>query len=174
MSVANGTRPFGLSDIKFTPAGGGSLTDIPLAKSLDWTIEYEEEELTGDDAVAATRYYNQKVTGSIEAGGINAAVVAVITGGVLTTTGTGATMKTVVAVKGASIAPYLKLEGLAKADDGTNADFHVVIYKARFTGPSWTLEEGTWVLTAADFTGIPDASDNLVDFVWNSTTAAIT
>ena len=174
MATADGKRPFGLSDVKFTPAGGGSLTDVPIAKSLDWSIEYEEQELTGDDAVAATRYYNQKVTGTVEHGGIHPALVAAITGGTTTTTGTGSTTKTVVAVKGASRAPYVKLEGQAKSDDGTNSDFHVVIYQARFTNPSWTLEEGTWLLTSADFTGIPDGSDNLVDFVWNSTATAIT
>jgi hypothetical protein len=173
MATADGKRPFGLSDVKFTPLPGGTLTDVPIAKSLEWSIEYEEEELTGDDSVASTRYYNQKVTGSVEHGGIHPSLVAAITGGVVTTTGTGGTTKTVVAVSGSSIAPYVKLEGQAKSDDGTNSDFHVVIYKARFTNPSWTLEEGTWLLTAADFTGIPDDTAKLVDFVWNSTAAAI-
>jgi hypothetical protein len=166
-------RPFGIKDCRITP-NAGVLTDVPLIQQLEVNIELEEAELTGDDKIAARRYYNPTVSGTIRAGGAHPVIIGIMTGGAPASIGAAGTLKNTVPVKGASRPIYCKIEAQSDVDESPTADFHIVIWNARFTNPSFTMEEGTFMITEGEFGGVPDASDNLVDFVWNTTAAVIT
>lgn len=166
-----GVRPFGIKDAKITP-NAGTLTDVPLIQSLEVNVELEEAELTGDDKIVARRYYNPTVTGTIRSGGAHPLVIGAMTGVTAASTGTAGTLKNTVAVKGASRPLYCKIEGQSDVDESPAGDFHIVVWNARFTNPGFTMEEGTFMITEGEFSGVPDATDSLVDFVWNNTAVA--
>ena len=172
MATSYGEIPFGLRDVKLTPLPSGTGADLPRVRSVEVSLTSDNTELTGDDTTVAVRVFNLRVEGSIEAGGINPAAVAIMVGGTVTSTGSTPNAKKTIAIGSATNAGYFKLEGQVIADDG--GDFHILVYKAKVTtGPTWTFTGGEFTLTTADFTGVADDDDKIIDLVWNETATAV-
>lgn len=174
------STPYGIRDIKitaFTDKAGTTLAttsvDLPYARQLSFSEVEDYTELRGDDKVVASVGSGPSVEFDLEAGGIDFAAFKAMAGGTVTTTGTGATMKTVYAKKGVDARPYFKIEGQAISDSG--GDVHTIIWKAKCTGDlSGEFKDGEFFLTKASGIGIPDATDRLYDFVENGAIVPIT
>jgi hypothetical protein len=167
------TTPFGMRDIKLTPLIGstdllGIAVDLPISRTLTFAETEDFEDLRGDDGLAATHGNGPAVDWSMEAGGVSLESVRVMYGGTLTETGVTPNIKRTLNKKGRDQRGYFRIEGQAMSDSG--GDFHLVIYKAKATGElSGEMSEGSWWLTGASGRGLPDANDDLWDFVENET-----
>lgn len=167
-----GEIPFGLRDVKLTPLPSGTAADLPRVRSVEVSLTSDSLELTGDDTTVAVRSFNLRVEGSIEAGGVNPAAIAILVGGTVATTGSTPNEKQTIAIGASTSAGYFTLEGQVIADDG--GDFQMLVYKAKVTtGPSWTFTGGEYALTTCDFTGVTDDSDKIIDLIWNETAVAL-
>ena len=172
MATNFGELPFGIKDAKLTPLPSGTGADLPRIRSLEVSMTSDTTELTGDDSTVAVRQFNLRVEGSIEAGGLNPAAIAIMVGGSVVSAGTAPAATKTISIGANTVAGYFKLEGQMLADDG--GDLHIIIYKAKMTsGPSWTFTGGEFALTTGDFTGVADSNGKIVDLVWNQTAAAI-
>lgn len=176
------TIPYGLRDIKITPytdAAGttlGTPIDLPYARTMSFKDTEDFNTLRGDDRDVASHGSGASVEWEMEAGGFNFEAFKAMAGGTITTTGTGATLKTVLSKKVTDQRPYFKVEGQVISDSG--GDVHCVIYKCKATGElSGEFSDGEFFLTAASGVGIAPESgadqDKLYDFVYNATVTAI-
>ncbi len=166
-----GELPFGIKDAKMTPLPSGTLTDLPRIRSLEVSLVSDSADLTGDDGTVAVHTFNLHVEGSIEAGGVNAAAIAIMVGSTVTSVA-GPPAKKTVSITNTTNGGYFKLEGQMLADDA--GDFHIVIYKCKVTnGPNFTGAGGEFMLTGAEIQGVQDSTGKILDLVWNDTAAAI-
>lgn len=178
------TLPYGLRDVKltaYTDAAGTTLAatsiDLPNARTLSFTDSEDFEELRGDDKLVASHGTGAAVAWDIESGGLPFEAYQLMSGGTLTTSGTGPTGKTVYSKTTIDQRPYFKIEGQAISDSG--GDVHVVIYRAKATGDlSGEWSDGSFFLTSASGIAIAPAdgqtnANKLYDFVYNATTTAI-
>jgi len=169
--------PYGLRDVKVAtidPLTGtkGTMVDLPNSQTLDFSESEEFSELRGDDKVVAKRGSGATIEWSLESGGISLAALVVINGGVLTTSGTGPTVKNTYKKKVTDARPYFWAEGQAMSDSG--GDFHVVLEKCKADGSvEGTLADGEFWITKCDGTGIANNLDDLYSFVENATAIGI-
>jgi hypothetical protein len=171
------TLPYGLRDVKLTPysAAGvlGTSVDLPAGRTLSFSEAEDFEELRGDDGLIAIRGKGPTVSFEIEGGGISLAAYAVLSGGTVTSAGTTPSQIKTYKKLSTDVRPYFKAEGQAISDIG--GDFHAVIYRIRCDGDiEGELADGSFWLTKAAGTGLPDASSNLYDFIQNESVTAIT
>ena len=181
------TLPYGLRDVKIRPISSsssdgsdsvGSGVDLPVSRTLSFSDTEEFQELRGDDRVQASHGNGSTVEWSLESGGISLAAYAVMAGGSVTTTGTGATLRNVYKKKSSHSRPYFQIEGQSISDSG--GDFHTLIYRCKADG---SLEgeqaDGAFWLTKASGKGYGrhkpfDSSDgDVYDFIENATTKSI-
>lgn len=176
---AYGELPFGCRDCKITPWSSsntlGTAVDVPRIRTVELNVTRDSTDLEGDDVKIATHTFAKGLEGSIEAGGINPAVLVVLEGGTVATTGTGSTAVSTYAVKGDQTEGYFKLEAQMYADDG--GDMHFLAWKVKATnGPNFSFAQGEFALTQCDLSGIYDESTNpsrLYSLVQNATATAI-
>jgi hypothetical protein len=169
--------PYGLRDVKISPitaATGvvGTPVDLPNAQTFSFEEAEEFTELRGDDKVVATRGTGASVSWELGAGGIDLAAYALMNGGVVVVSGTGATAKKTYTKKTTDIRPEFKVEGQAMSESG--GDFHAVVYRCKATeGVNGSLEDGEFWVTSASGTALGNSSDTLYDLVENATATAI-
>lgn len=172
MATNYGEIPFGVKDAKLTPLPAGTGADLPRIRSIEVSVTSDTTELTGDDSTVAVRQFNLRVEGSIEAGGLNPAAIAIMVGGTVVSSGSTPNAIKTISIGDTTVAGYFKLEGQMLADDG--GDLHIIVYKAKMTsGPSWTFTGGEFALTTGDFTGVMDGDGKIVDLVFNETAVDI-
>jgi hypothetical protein len=180
--MAGTALPYGLRDIKVTPFTDqqletlGTPVDLPNAQTFSFTEAEDFTELRGDDKLVTSRGSGSHVEWELEAGGLSLAAVRVMFGGVVTETGTGATMKTILRKKSLDARPFFRLEGQAISDSG--GDVHAVIYRCRATDNlEGEFADGEFFITGASGTGFPSIAaaddDVLYDFVQNAAATAI-
>jgi len=163
--------PFGIADAFLLPEGGGVGADLPVIRSLDVNVTSDSTDLTGDDQTVAIHTFNTHVEGSIEAGGISPAAIAIMIGGTAVTAAGVTTVTFDETTQGA----YFRLEAQI-IDDTGEGDLHVVVYRAKITsGPNWTFQGGEYTLTTADYTGVADPanSNKIFDLKFNDAVTAI-
>lgn len=169
--------PYGLRDVKVAPytvATGvvGALVDLANAQTLSFSESEEFQTLRGDDKDVAKRGAGPSVEWSLEAGGITLAALVVINGGVVTTSGTGATLKTTYAKKATDSRPDFYAEGQAMSESG--GDFHTVLRRCKADGGfEGELKDGEFWVSKASGTAFADFTDRLYEFVENGTAVAI-
>lgn len=156
-----GEIPFGLRDASLTPwtAGGtlGTAIDVPRVRSIEVNVTRDSADLDGDDVRIATHTFGTAIEGSFEEGGINFAVLAILTGGSSATTGVTPNRVTTYILEGDDAEGYFKVEGRSLADDG--GDTHIIIWRAKASnGPNHTFNQGEFALTNCDLVGVFDAS----------------
>jgi hypothetical protein len=169
--------PYGLRDVKLRPIADdgtlGSSVDLPAVQTLDFNEAEDFDELAGDDTIVASHGHGPLVSWTLNAGGISLEAYAVMAGGTVTVTGTGSSQKKTYHKTGTGARPYFQIEGQAIGDNG--GDVHGIIYRAKAEGDiGGSFAGDTFFVTNASGRGLPDASDNLYDFVHNATAAAIT
>jgi hypothetical protein len=173
--MSYGNIPFGIADAFLLPEGGGAGADLPIIRSLDVNMTSDSTDLTGDDTTVAVHTFNTHAEGSIEAGGISPAAIAIMIGGTAAVTGTTPNAKTTIVFDETTRGAYFKLEAQI-IDDTGEGDLHVIVWRAKITtGPSWTFQGGEYTLTTADYTGVadPNNANKIVSMVFNETATAI-
>lgn len=171
--------PFGCRDCKITPWTNattlGTAVDLPRIRTVELSTTTDSTDLEGDDVRIATHNFGKGLEGSIEAGGINAAALAAIEGGTITTSGTTPNRISTYKVLGDQSQLYFKLEAQMYGDDG--GDIHFIGWKLKATnGPNYSFTQGEFALTACDVAGIFDDSvspSRLYHIVQNETITAI-
>lgn len=172
-----GEIPFGCRDCMIWPLTGdtpGTGVDVPRIRQVELNVTRDSAELEGDDVTVAVQTFAKKMEGSIEAGGINLAVLAVLEGGTVGTTGMTPDRITTYEVRGDDVEGYFRLEAQSIANDG--GDLHLVAYKVKATsGPTINLENGTFALTQCDLEAVFNSQDpsELYDLVQNETVTVI-
>lgn len=169
--------PYGLRDVKVTPytsAGvRGTPVDLPNARTFSFSESEEFEELRGDDKVVASRGQGSTVDWELEGGGISLEAYAVMNGGTVVVSGTGATEVKTYTKKTTDAKPRFAVEGQALSESG--GDFHAVLTNCKATdGIEGELSDGAFWLTSASGTALGDpTTDELYKFVQNATATAI-
>lgn len=172
-----GQLPFGCRDCKITPWTTvlGTAVDVPRIRTVEVNVTRDSTDLEGDDVRVATHTFGKSLEGSIEAGGINTAVLVVLEGGVAATTGMTPARITTYKVEGDQSEGYFKLESQMYGDD--SGDMHFIAWKLKATnGPNYSFTQGEFALTACDLAGIYDDSttpSRLYTIVQNETVTAI-
>lgn len=168
---------FGVRDCMLWPLTGdtpGTGVDLPRIRKVELNVRRTSAELEGDDVTVAIHTFAKKMEGSIEAGGVNLAAVAVMEGGTVTTTGTTPNRKISYIVRGNDVEGYFRLESQSIGDDG--GDMHMVAYKVKATnGPNWNFENGNFTLTQCDLEAVFNSQSpaKLYDLVGNEQVTAI-
>lgn len=173
---------FGLYDVFLTPWTSGSVIAAPSAGvtlpriiEMDAGVTRSSKDLEAGDVVAATHTFAKAMEGSLDAGGVNLAALAVIEGGEVSTAGSGSTLVNTYKVESDQPENYFKIEAQVYADDG--GDQHMVIWKAKATnGPSFNPKQGEFIHTNIDWKAIYDDSvtpPRLYWFVQNATVTPI-
>lgn len=174
--------PYGIRDCKITPytdaAGtvlGSTSTDLPNMQTFSFSETEEFQELRGDDRVVTTRGRGAQVEWSLEAGGVNLKVWALLTGGSVIESGTAGNRTVTVRKKSSDNRPFFKLEGQAISDSG--GDVHAVVYRCRSNSNiEGSFGDGEFFITSASGIGLPlmdEDFDLLYDFIQNETKTAI-
>lgn len=177
--MSYGELPFGCRDCKVTPwtAGGtlGTAVDVPRIRTVELNVTRDSTDLEGDDVKIATHTFAKGLEGSIEAGGINPAVLVVIEGGAVTTTGTTPSRVTTYQVLGTQVEGYFKVEAQMYSDSG--GDTHFIGWRVKTTnGPNYSFTQGEFSLTQCDLSGIYDTTvtpSRLYTVIMNETITAI-
>lgn len=170
--------PFGCRDCKITPWSGGALgtdVDVPRIRTVELNVTRDSTDLEGDDVKIATHTFAKGLEGSLEAGGVNTAVLVVLEGGVAGTTGMTPNRVTTYDVEGDQTEGYFQVEAQMYGDDG--GDLHFIAYKCKASnGPNYSFQQGEFAVTACDLSGIFDDSvspTRLYTIVQNETITAI-
>ena len=157
-----GELPFGCRDCKITPYIAGVLgdlddaVDVPRIRTVELSVVRDSTPLEGDDVKIAEHTFGKGLDGSIEAGGINAAVLEVLEGGTVTVVGTPP-RTTTYEVEGDQAEGYFKLEAQMYGDDA--GDMKFTAWKVKATnGPNYSFTQGEFGLTACDLSGVFDES----------------
>lgn len=175
--------PYGIQDISLTPytdAGAtalGTPVDLPYAQTMKFSEAETFDTLRGDGKTVTVRGQGATGTWELGAGGISLAAVAVLTGAILTTSGTTPNRKMTLQKSTTNVRPWFKAEGQSISDSG--GDFHAVLYRCRLTDTlDGELTDATFYITSATGTmlGSNEAGslDALYDFVQNETAVDIT
>jgi len=176
MALADPALPYGIRDIKVTPIAAdgtlGTSVDLPVAQTLSFSEAEEYQELRGDDRLVAVHGQGPTVEFDLEAGGISLDAWSVMSGGLVTSTGTTPAEVKSLTKKTTDARPYFRIDGQAIND--VNGDTHVTIYKAKITeNIEGEFTDGEFFVTSCSGQGIGDEDDNLYTFTWNETATAI-
>jgi hypothetical protein len=170
--------PFGLRDVRLFPlnASGvrGTGVDLPVSRTFSFKETVSAEQLVGDDVIVGSHDYNPMVEWELEAGGYSLDAFVVLSGGILTSSGTTPAQIKTLSKKTTDGRPYFEVEGQAISDSG--GDFHVVVYRCKCDGDlDGKFENGAFALTKATGKGY-GRTDNqkLWDLIQNETAIAPT
>jgi hypothetical protein len=151
----------------------GTGVQLPNAQTFSFAEAEAFDTLRGDDAIVAIHGKGPQINWELGHGGVSLQALQTMNGGTITTTGTGATMKTTYAKGSLDVRPYFKVEGQAISDSG--GDFHVVVYRCRATSDvKGDMKDSTFWVTDVKGEAIGRTSDNaLYEFVENATVTPI-
>jgi hypothetical protein len=178
--------PFGLRDVKLIPYTdltatvlSGTMVDLPYGRTLSFSEAEDFEDLRGDDELVTSHGSGSWVEWELESGGISLEAWAVLSGGVVTVSGTGSTLRKQYRKKVQDIKPSFALVGQSISDSG--GDLHCIIYRAKVTDSlEGEFGDQAFYLTSASGKGFgswrTDPADELgtvYDFVQHATIASI-
>lgn len=173
--------PYGARDLKLTQYAdavgtvlGDTSVDLPYLQHLNFTEAEEFSELRGDDKLITTRGRGSQVNWDIEAGGMNSACWAIITGGSVVET--GVTPNRIVELKKRASAsrPYFRIDGKIISDSG--GDILVRIYRCRANGDiTSNFTDGEFSTTQVSGVGMPllDETNDLIYSIFRRETTSV-
>ena len=171
MPLVGTLRPMGLRDIKLTPIPAGTQVDLPAVQTLKFTERLTSAELRGDDATVAVSASTDAIEWEMSAGGLSLEAIKVMTGRVITATGTTPAQKNTVLARAGDTMPYFKIYGKSMGDSGD--DVHVLIYKAKLTeGLEGEWKDGEFYIQGCAGIAVDDGT-KLYEIVQNETAAAV-
>lgn len=168
--------PFGLREIKLIPYTDaaatilGTAVKLPNSRTLSFAEAEEFEDLRGDDELVASHGSGPNVEWELEGGGVSFEAVAVMYGGVVSTTGvTPNQVKTITKYSGTtyqqSQRPYFRIMGRSISDSG--GDFWCLIYRCKATDNlEGEMADGQFFLTGASGLGYSSKEATTLKRVW--------
>jgi hypothetical protein len=180
MPLTKKFRPFSLAELDVTVYGGADGTTLGTPVKMDaqqtLTVEPQADEvtLTSDGQVIETVQNNKRAAVTLGAGGMHLEVVAAITGGTLTTTGTTPNQKKKLSILGTTKPPYVRIRGREILPDGLSDQVTIVHYAKFIGGPTGGGTDGQFRTTGFTGTGLPHPTSGvLLDIEQNETAAAL-
>lgn len=168
--MAYGDKPFGLHEIKLVV--DTTVVSLPVARTMSFKERVRSGELSGDDKTVAVVAYSDALEWSLEAGGIDLAAWALMTGRTATTTGTTPNRVTTLEASAAVPYPYFKIYGKSLGDGAD--DVHVKVWKAKLTEPlEGEFADGEFFVTSCAGIAVDDGTNGIYDIVQNETAAAL-
>lgn len=162
---------FGVRDAAIFPLTAevpGTGIDVPRIRQVELNVTRDSTELEGDDVVVAVQTFAKKMEGSIEAGGINPAVLVVLEGGTAGTTGSTPSRVTTYEVRDTDVEGYFQLIAASIGNDG--GVVNLLAYKVKATsGPTYNFENGAFTLTQCDLQAVFTSSGELYDLIFTET-----
>jgi len=169
--MAYGNAPFGLRDLKLTKLDGSLQVDLPNALTLTFKERLTSGELRGDDATVSVVAITDAVEWEIEAGGIDLAAYALMTGRTAVTAGTTPNRTTTLGGNAGDNYPYFKIYGKSVGDNATD-DIHVKIMKAKLTSPlEGEFKDAEFFMTKCSGVAIDPGAGNLSEIVQKESAA---
>jgi len=162
-----GNKPFGLRDVKITDITGTTQADLPASQTLSFKERVKSGELSGDDALVSVVAFAEAVEWSLEAGGIDLDVYALLTGRTATTAGTTPSQTVTMTGSGGDTFPFVKLYGKALGEGSD--DIHCKIFKAKVTSLEGSFTDGGFWITKCSGVAVDDGSNGLFEFIANET-----
>ena len=150
--------------------------DIPGIQSIQFSPEFQEKELSGDDMVLDQYSKLKAVTGTVKHGKVSLAVLAVLMGGRITDEGVAPYQRRTLDVYGTSQPSYFSLEGQVryKGGEAAGGDWHPVFWKCKVTKFQNEYQGEDYAIVSFDFRAVPRLHDALlVSLVDNETEVAI-
>lgn len=171
--MAYGDKPFGLRDLKLTKLDGSAQVDLPNALTLSFKERITSGEMRGDDATVSVVAITDAVEWEIEAGGIDLAAYALMTGRTATTAGTTPNRTTTLVGNAGDNYPYFKIYGKSVGDNSSD-DIHVKILKAKLTGPlEGEFKDTEFFMTKCSGVAVDPGAGNLFEIVQNETSSTL-
>ena len=141
MALKTVTKLFGVDDAKLFPVTEdsedkftcGTGIDLPGVRQISLTYEIEEKSLTGDEKVLEVSNKIKSVTFNMEYAKLSLEVLAQLTGGTYTTTGSDDTETGKFTFGGGDLPNYFQLKAQILDTSNDGGDVHFCIYKAKAT-----------------------------------------
>ncbi len=141
MALTTVTKLFGVDDAKLFPVTEdsedkftcGSGIDLPGVRQISLTYEIEEKSLTGDEKVLEISNKIKSVSFNIEYAKLSLEVLAQLTGGSFTKSGTDDTEVGTFSFGGGNLPNYFQLKAQILDTSNDGGDVHFCIYKAKAT-----------------------------------------
>lgn len=152
--------PFGMRDCKIYPyldQQGTILAsvgyDLPNAQTFSFADSEDFTDLRGDDELVASHGNGAQVNWTLEAGGIDLRIWAILTGGQIIESGSAPNRKITLRKLSDDVRPYFKVVGQIMSDSG--GDVQAVVYRAKCNGDiSGQFGDGQFFITSADGIGL--------------------
>ena len=141
MALKTVTKLFGVDDAKLFPVTEDSETqftygtgiDLPGVRQISLTYEIEEKSLTGDEKVLDVSNKIKSVSFNIEYAKLSLEVLAQLTGGSYSTSGSDDTETAVFSFGDGDLPNYFQLKAQILDTNNDGGDVHFCIYKAKAT-----------------------------------------
>ena len=179
MALNDYALPFGLRQVKLTPIDDtGTLITadavfLPASRTFSFSETEDFEELEGDDRTVASHGAGPKVEWELEGGGISLPVWKILAGGTIVESGTTPNIARTFTKLDTDSRPYFQVEGRSVSDNG--GDLGAKVYRCKADGDlEASMENGSFLLTAASGKGYGDSDGKLYDWVQNETPVPLT
>lgn len=188
MALGN-SLPYGLRDVKLIPypdlaatVFGGTMTDLPVARTFSFNETEEYNELRGDDQLVTSHGQGSQVEWELESGGISFAAHSSIAGGTVTESGIAPNQVKRFRKKSTDQRPFFTVIGQSISDSG--GDFQGMVWRCRATGNiEGELTDGEFLMPSVSGTGFPclvsgnvggsEINGSIYDFVQRETVGSI-
>lgn len=158
--MAYGTQPFSLQEAVAHPYEAGVPGDavtVVAVKSIEQSMNVEEVENRGDGKVIATVADLGSIDLTVTLGAFTPASVAALSGGTVTTDGTGDTAITRLVRTADDVVPYYKLAGQTRTKDSAGGAARVTYNKVSWQGgPDFGFTDNEFAEVSISAKAIPD------------------
>jgi hypothetical protein len=162
--ATNGTVGYNLVHTQAALLGDEDWVDIPYSITMDPQIDQQSAPLKADGKTATIAYGSPEGGGTLSFGAITGTTVALLTGGVASTSGTGATLIDRVEVKGDGTPPSLALSSWIPNTDGNllSAGLRLTLPNAKCSVPSGAYDQETFANQSANLTFSADTNNTML------------
>jgi len=170
-----GTTGYNLNHLQVAPKGVSPVyKDINYATTFEATIDQSQDKLAADGKKAVTAWSAADGGGSIGFASADMAVLAALSGGTFSTSGTAGAVINRMEVKGNVTPPASILVGWIPNVDGNSdsAGLRVTLPNAQVSMPSTSYAQETWTEFTADLSYVAD--ENNVMIIWEELATAPT
>lgn len=165
--MATGTTGYNLNHLQAAAKGASPVyKDINYATTFEATIDQTQDKLAADGKKAVTAFSAADGGGSIGFASADLSVIALLSGGTFSTTGTAGTMINRMDVLGNVTPPATILSGWIPNVDGntTSAGLRITLPNAQVSMPSTSYAQESWTEFNADLSYVADEND--VMLIW--------
>jgi len=179
MPLTTHPLPFGLRKIELfplNPAGtriAAASVKMPASRTLSFSEAVDSEDMEAEDGLYASHQGNLRTEWDLEGGGISLAIVKILTGGAIVSSGVTPTQKNVYTKLKTDERTYFDIEGQVISDSG--GDFHAVLYRCKADDSiEIEFDQGSFSMTATSGKGFGDlTTSKLFEFTQNETATPI-